>query len=122
MSEQHTPRESSTIQRSLGRIEGKQETILQELRRQEEKLGDHMNADQVTFSAIRVMIQDKFDEQKKSRDLRLDDQDRQIAEIVRYVNWARGASWPILGLLGLIGLVGVGILVTIVTAWMNLRR
>lgn len=117
------------FQRALGRIEGTQTQILKKLDSLEEKLGDHVNADQVALSDMRVTINgqrqalsDQFEKQSKDRNDRLDAQDEQLKEIARYISWAKGASWPLLGLLGLIGAVMVGILVALVNTWLRLGK
>lgn len=117
------------FQRALGRIEGTQTQILKKLDSLEEKLGDHVNADQVALSGMRATItaqkqelSTQFDKQSDDRNKRLDAQDAQLREIARYVSWAKGASWPLLGLLGLIGAVMVGILVALVQTWLKFGK
>lgn len=123
---------TSEFQRALGTltsIEKAQGRILDKLDKLEERLGDHINADQVALSAMRVTITDQrqvlsseFEKQSDDRNKRLNAQDEHLEEIMRYISWAKGASWPILGLLGLIGAVMIGVLVTLVQTWLKLGK
>lgn len=114
--------------RSLGRIEGAQIQILAEMRRVSETLGDHAEADQVAFSSFRVAMSEqrklmfeKFDEQSRERNERLDAQDAKLDELMRLYSWAKGASWPILGVTSLLAVILGGVLVEVLLRWMGVR-
>lgn len=110
--------EGFETQRALGRIEGAQAQILKQLVTIEEKLGQHINDDQVALSSMRLNIGEyrnaiatQFEEQAKDRNRRLDAQDEQLEEIARYISWAKGVSWPLMGGLGIISAVLVAVLI-----------
>lgn len=117
------------FQRALGRIEGSQAQILNELKMLQDKLGDHINADQVALSEMRTRTTTQAQEMTiqlehstRERNKRLDQQDLQLQEIARYINWAKGVSYPILGLFGLVSMIMVGILVASIQTWLRLDK
>ncbi len=110
------------VQRSLGRIEGVQSQILAELRRIQDTFSEHINADQASFSSVRVLINEQkealgkqFGEQSAERAKRLDDQDEKLEEIRGYVYFARGVGWIGVGVIGL----GMSIVVGLIIAWVS---
>ncbi len=110
------------VQRSLGRIEGVQSQILMELRRIQDVISDHVNADQASFSGVRVLIADQkdtltkqFGEQSAERNKRIDDVDNKLEEIRGYVYFTRGVGWVSVGMIGL----GTSIVVGLIIDWVG---
>lgn len=109
------------VQRSLGRIEGKQEAILEQLKALTDRFGDHMNDDQRNFSSLRKLLYEKLAEQDETREKHLASQDKILADIQTDANKAKGAGWVILGLLGgLASLVGSAVL-AVIKGWIAFK-
>lgn len=105
------------IERSLGRIEGKQELILVKLDSLEASFKEHVQQDQVSFSSVRTLVYTIRDELKKQfesaasdRKEHLDEQDLKLDAIIQDKAVAKG-KWTFTQKVA----VGIGALVTF--AW-----
>ncbi len=108
------------IKWTLGNIQGTQERILDQLRRIEERFGDHINDDQMAFSGMRNIMSNQkdvldkqFGEQTTQRNVRLDAQDKKLEEIRSEISFARGVGWVSIGIIGM----GVAIIVGTIIQW-----
>ncbi|MBL6852397.1 MAG: hypothetical protein ISS15_05265 [Alphaproteobacteria bacterium] len=95
------------MQRALGRIEGALDQLLIEFRSLRGDFGEHKNDDQKNFSGMRALVYDqrrevnqRLDDQDKTREAHLREQDATLAALKEYQDRARGAGWVIISILG----------------------
>ncbi len=116
------------MQRSLGRIEGVQAQILAEFKLVRETLGDHVNADQLAFSQMRVYVSDQkdilvkqFENAAISRNGRLDKQDEKLSELSDLADRIKRGGKFVLWLIGLITAILSGVLIMAIATWLHLK-
>jgi hypothetical protein len=116
------------VQRSLGRIEGTQTQILSELRRLQDTLSEHIQADQIGFSSVRVLVNEQrqnldaaFKENDRARNQHLNEQDIKLDALTAITNRAKGAGWAILGLIGLVTAIIAGIVIAAVSGVLKFK-
>ncbi len=109
------------VQRSLGRIEGTQTQILQEIAALKTSFGDHRQDDQKNFSEVRNLVYTKFAEQEDLRERHLGEQDKSIAAIKGDSDRAKGAGKVILALLGALATFVGGAVLAALNGHINFR-
>lgn len=98
------------IGRILGRIEGKQDQVMAEVRQLRADFGEHKQDDQRSFSSLRTTLKGQFDESIRDRnqhlneqDVRLETQDGRLKIIEGLTKFNQGAGWVIIALIGFLG-------------------
>lgn len=109
------------VQRALGRIEGTQTQILEMLDKLSESFGEHKNEDQRNFSSVRALFFTKLEEQDKTRERHLGEQDQKLDGLKQDADRAKGAGWVILGLLGAVAtFMGTAVL-AVWSGWIGVK-
>lgn len=109
------------VQRALGRIEGTQSQILAELRSLRSEFGDHKNEDQRNFSSVRALFFNKLEEQDKTREQHLGEQDAKLDQLKEDADRAKGAGWVILALLGALATAVGSAVLAVFSGWVSLK-
>ncbi len=116
------------VQRSLGRIEGAQAQILAEMQKLRSDFGDHKNDDQVSFSAVRALVftqrdelRKQFEENDRSRNQHLNEQDIKLDAIKQDSDRAKGAGWVILSLLAALATFVGGAVIAVLSGWVKIH-
>jgi hypothetical protein len=109
------------VQRALGRIEGTQSQILAELKSLRSDFCEHKNDDQRNFSGVRKLFFEKLEEQNKTRENHLGEQDRKLDALKQDSDRAKGAGWVILGLLGGLATFVGGAVLAVISGWIKVH-
>lgn len=109
------------VQRALGRIEGTQAQILDMLNKLSDSFGEHKQEDQRNFSSVRALFFTKLEEQDKTRETHLGEQDKKLDALKQDADRAKGAGWVILGLLGALATFVGGAVISVLSGWVSLR-
>jgi len=109
------------VQRSLGRIEGTQTRILDELTKLRDDFGAHKADDQRNFSSLRVDMKSQFEANDRARNEHLTEQDTKLDIIQRDSDRAKGAGWAILGIMGLLASLVGGAVMAALSGWIKIH-
>lgn len=116
------------IQRALGRIEGTQAQILEEMRTHRAEFTAHQRQDLASLEILAVSIAKQrddmnrgFAEQDRARNQHLNEQDVKLDGLKADADKAKGAGWVILGLLGAFAaFLGTAVL-SVLNGWLKIH-